>query len=73
SKQFDCFDNPDVDKEENESENYKGDEDSFSFDLYEENNNFVNYSNGASAGPAIPRGRRRVSKKRTSTTRNGAR
>ena len=44
SKQFDCFDNPEVDEEENESENYKGDEDSFSFDLYEENNNFANYS-----------------------------
>jgi len=43
SKQFDGFDNPDV-EEDNESENYKGDEDSFSFDLYEENNNFVNYS-----------------------------
>ena len=49
SKQFDCFDNQDVEEEEEdecEKNKYEDEEEeeSNSFDLYEEKNNFINYS-----------------------------
>jgi hypothetical protein len=44
SRQFDCFDNSDVEEEEFETDKIKDEEDSNSFDLYEDDINFINYS-----------------------------